>query len=54
MAEGQDESKKICVSVKTPKEKQIIEISEDADIKEVSTYIVGPRHVMYNKCDIQL
>lgn len=33
MAEGQP--KKIIVTVKTPKEKQTIEISEDADIKEV-------------------
>lgn len=35
MAEGQGESKKISVTVKTPKEKQIIEISADAEIKDV-------------------
>lgn len=37
MAEGQDEPKKITITVKTPKEKQQVEIEEDADIKKVST-----------------
>lgn len=37
MAEGQDESvKKIQVHVKTPKEKQTIEVDENAEIKDVS------------------
>lgn len=36
MAEGLDSSKKITITVKTPKEKIQIEISEDADIKDVS------------------
>lgn len=35
MAEGQD-PKKITITVKTPKEKQQVEIEEDADIKKVS------------------
>ncbi|XP_076638880.1 ubiquilin [Colletes latitarsis] len=34
MAEGQDTRKKITVNVKTPKEKQTIEIEEDASIKD--------------------
>lgn len=48
MAEGQEESsKKITVTVKTPKEKQLVEIEEDASIKDVSfswvlfNYFVG-------------
>lgn len=36
MAEGQDDPKKITITVKTPKEKQQVEIEEDADIKRVS------------------
>lgn len=38
MAEGQQEGgpKKITVNVKTPKEKQSVEIEENATIKEVS------------------
>ena len=36
MAEGHDTGKKITVTVKTPKEKQFIEISEEAEIKDVS------------------
>lgn len=36
MAEGQEEPKKITITVKTPKEKQQVEIEEDADIKKVS------------------
>lgn len=36
MAEGQDTRKKITVYVKTPKEKQSIEIEDDASIKQVS------------------
>ncbi|KZC13989.1 PREDICTED: ubiquilin-1 [Dufourea novaeangliae] len=34
MAEGQDTRKKITVNVKTPKEKQTIEIEEDASVKD--------------------
>lgn len=34
MAEGQDTRKKITVNVKTPKEKQTVEIEEDASIKD--------------------
>lgn len=37
MAEGQDEPKKITITVKTPKEKQQVDIEEDADVKKVST-----------------
>jgi hypothetical protein len=33
MAEG---GKRINVTVKTPKEKQVIEVNEDADVKSVS------------------
>lgn len=36
MAEGQDDPKKITITVKTPKEKQQVEIEEDSDIKKVS------------------
>lgn len=35
MAEGQDSSKKINLTVKTPKEKQTIEVEENASIKDV-------------------
>lgn len=42
MAEGQDTRKKITVNVKTPKEKQSIEIEEDASIKDVSFLILYP------------
>lgn len=35
MAEGQDTRKKITVNVKTPKEKQSVEIEEDASIKDL-------------------
>lgn len=37
MAEGQEDPKKITITVKTPKEKQQVDIAEDADIKKVST-----------------
>lgn len=40
MAEGQDTRKKITVNVKTPKEKQSVEIEEDASIKDVSFAIL--------------
>lgn len=36
MADSMDSGKKITITVKTPKEKQQIEVSEDADIKDVS------------------
>jgi len=41
MAEGQDEStsKKMNITVKTPKEKHNIEIGDDASVKEVSIFI---------------
>ena len=39
MAEGQDSQKKITVNIKTPKEKQTVEIEEDAMIKDVNTII---------------
>lgn len=35
-----DSGKKITITVKTPKEKQQIEVSEDADIKDVSGAII--------------
>lgn len=40
MAEAQEDTKKITITVKTPKEKQQIEIEEDADIKRVSVVAV--------------
>lgn len=43
MAEGQDTSKKINLTVKTPKEKQTIEVEENASIKDVSMNVC-----MYN------
>ncbi|KOC66309.1 Ubiquilin-1 [Habropoda laboriosa] len=39
MAEGQDTRKKITVNVKTPKEKQSVEIEEDASIKDFKEII---------------
>ncbi|PSN49001.1 Ubiquilin-1 [Blattella germanica] len=39
MAEGQEASKKINLTVKTPKEKQTIEVEENASIKDVCIYI---------------
>lgn len=36
MAESQDTKKKINVNIKTPKDKQTVEIEEDASIKDVS------------------
>lgn len=39
MAEGQEEPRKITITVKTPKEKQSIEIEEDADIKKLKDAI---------------
>lgn len=42
MAEGQDESKKISVTVKTPKEKVSIEVAEDAEIKTVCVLQTSP------------
>lgn len=38
MAENQETSKKITVTVKTPKEKQTVEVDEDAEIKDVSIF----------------
>jgi len=45
MAEGQQEGgpKKITVNVKTPKEKESVEIEENATIKEVSANVNGER-----------
>ncbi|CAD7087359.1 unnamed protein product [Hermetia illucens] len=34
MAEGQDDAKKITLTVKTPKEKRTIEVDEDAEVKD--------------------
>lgn len=36
MAEGRDDKRKITLTVKTPKEKQTVEVEEDAEIKDVS------------------
>lgn len=36
MAEGQDKSNKISITVKTPKEKVVVEVEEDSSIKDVS------------------
>jgi hypothetical protein len=35
MAEGQETSKKLNLTVKTPKEKQTVEVEENASIKDV-------------------
>lgn len=52
MAEGQEDPKKITITVKTPKEKQQIEIEEDADIKKVSTVTsqIFTHGVIIHKC----
>ncbi|XP_061719932.1 LOW QUALITY PROTEIN: ubiquilin-1-like [Cydia pomonella] len=42
MAEGQDDPKKITITVKTPKEKQQVDIEEDADIRKLKEAL-GPR-----------
>ncbi|XP_060809670.1 ubiquilin-1-like [Amyelois transitella] len=42
MAEGQEEPKKITITVKTPKEKQQVEIEEDADIKKLKE-VLSPK-----------
>ncbi|XP_052752215.1 ubiquilin-1 [Galleria mellonella] len=42
MAEGQEEPKKITITVKTPKEKQQVEIEEDADIKKLKD-VLSPK-----------
>lgn len=36
MAEGQEEQKKITITVKTTKEKHQVEVEEDSDIKKVT------------------
>jgi len=38
MSDGEESVKKITVTVKTPKEKQTVEVVENATISEVSTY----------------
>ena len=38
MAEGQDSPKKITITIKTPKEKQTVEIEEGASIIDVSFF----------------
>lgn len=40
MAEGQEASNKITITVKTPKSKEIITIDENAEIKDVSIYLL--------------
>lgn len=47
MAEGQESSKKITITVKTLKEKQTFQIEEDADIKRVSVKIINRFHAAY-------
>ncbi|XP_059047887.1 ubiquilin-1 [Achroia grisella] len=42
MAEGQEEPKKITITVRTPKEKQQVEIEEDADIKKLKD-VLSPK-----------
>ncbi|CAK1542118.1 unnamed protein product [Leptosia nina] len=42
MAEGQEEPKKITITVKTPKEKQQVDIEEDADIKKLKE-VLSPK-----------
>ncbi|KAG6444925.1 hypothetical protein O3G_MSEX003646 [Manduca sexta] len=42
MAEGQEDPKKITITVKTPKEKQQVEIAEDADIKKLKE-VLSPK-----------
>lgn len=41
MAEGQDSPSKITIFIKTPKEKQTIEIEENASIKDVSCPLIN-------------
>lgn len=41
MAEGQDASSKITVTVKTPKSKESIIVDENAEIKDVSRNWMG-------------
>lgn len=40
MAEGQEVSNKITITVKTPKSKETITIDENAEIKDVSIFII--------------
>lgn len=40
MAEGQDISNKITITVKTPKSKETITVDENAEIKDVSIYFI--------------
>jgi hypothetical protein len=47
MAEGQDSSKKISLTVKTPKEKQTIEVDENASIKDVCMGVCMYSLVLY-------
>jgi hypothetical protein len=47
MAEGQDSSKKINLTVKTPKEKQTIEVEENASIKDVGMGVCMYSLVLY-------
>ncbi|XP_022129732.1 ubiquilin-1 [Pieris rapae] len=42
MAEGQEEPKKITITVKTPKEKQQVDVEEDADIKKLKE-VLSPK-----------
>lgn len=39
MSDGEESVKKITVTVKTPKEKQTVEVQENATINEVSAFI---------------
>lgn len=39
MSDGEEVTKKITLTVKTPKDKQIVEVQENATISEVSIYI---------------
>lgn len=40
MSDGEESVKKISVTVKTPKEKQTVEVVENATISEVSAYLL--------------
>lgn len=43
MAEGQDTSNKITITVKTPKTKESFTVDENAEIKDVSRIEMGNR-----------
>lgn len=54
MAEGQETSKKLNLTVKTPKEKQTVEVEENASIKDVCISVYMWDLIIYKRiafCD---